>query len=233
MADAKKNAEQTKGYPMLPIAHWWTLRKRFKQTIPGVVTDGYLATVLKMGANSARANVLPYLKTLGIIDQEGRTGDRAAQWRDDGRYSDVCKQILAEVYPQELRDAVSDTKERAQAETWFAHDTRAGATAVARMAVLYMLLLEADVSKQPDEKTERARSEKKRPGAKVVAVKREVPLVPAGRLAETPVRVGLGSTPPQLPGININLEIHISADATSDQIDAIFAGMAKHIYKNG
>jgi hypothetical protein len=33
------------------------------------------------------------------------------------------------------------------------------------------------------------------------------------------------------PGININLEIHISADTSPDQIDQIFASMAKHIYK--
>ncbi len=39
-------AEQKKSYPMLPIAHWWALRKKFKQSIPGVVTDSYLATVL-------------------------------------------------------------------------------------------------------------------------------------------------------------------------------------------
>ena len=40
-------------------------------------------------------------------------------------------------------------------------------------------------------------------------------------------------TPPvqALPGININLQVHISADATADQIDQIFASMAKHIYQ--
>jgi hypothetical protein len=63
-------AEEKKSFPMLPISHRWALRKKFKQSIPGVVTDSYLATVLEMGANSARANVLPFLKTLGIIDEQ-------------------------------------------------------------------------------------------------------------------------------------------------------------------
>ena len=108
---------------MLPIAHWWALRKKFMQSIPGVVTDGYLATVLEMQANSARANVLPYLKDLKIIDDDGRTGERAKQWRDDARYPTVCKEILQEVYPQELRDAVTDPAQRVQAEKWFAHFT--------------------------------------------------------------------------------------------------------------
>lgn len=85
-------AEPKKSYPMLPIAHWWALRKKFKQSIPGVVTDSYLATVLDMEANSARANVLPFLKTLGIIDNEGKTGERATQWRDDEHYPEGARQ---------------------------------------------------------------------------------------------------------------------------------------------
>jgi Family of unknown function (DUF5343) len=221
-------AEEKKTYPMLPIAHWWALRKKFKQSIPGVVTDGYLATVLSMGANSARANVLPYLKTLGIIDAEGKTTDRAKQWRDDARYPAVCKEILKEVYPQELLDAVTDSSQREQAETWFAHKTAAGESAVGRMAVLYCVLLEADASKQPDEKAERARPEKKfgKTPAIVVAEPVEPEIIKHTAANKTP-------NAPQIPGININLEIHISADSTPDQIDAIFASMAKHIYQRG
>jgi len=56
-------AESRKSYPMLSPTHWWALRKKFRQSIPGVVTDSYLATVLSMAAISARANILPFLKT--------------------------------------------------------------------------------------------------------------------------------------------------------------------------
>ena len=35
---------------------------------------------------------------------------------------------------------------------------------------------------------------------------------------------------PSFPSVHINLEIHISSDATPDQIDKIFESMAKHIY---
>lgn len=72
-------ADEKATYPMLPTNHWWALRKKFKQSIPGVVTDNYLATVLNMKVTSARGNVLPYLKQLGIIDEEGRTGERRQQ----------------------------------------------------------------------------------------------------------------------------------------------------------
>ena len=70
-------AESKRRFPMLPVSHWWELRKQFKRSIPGVVTDNYLATVLDMEIGSARNNVLPYLKQLGIIDDEGKTLERA------------------------------------------------------------------------------------------------------------------------------------------------------------
>ena len=56
-------------------------RKKFEQSIPGVVTDNYLATVLNMGVESVRANVLPFLKPLGIIDDEGKTTEWASNPR--------------------------------------------------------------------------------------------------------------------------------------------------------
>lgn len=207
------------------------LAQEVQDSIPGIVTEGYLATVLRMEANSARANVLPYLKTLGIINADGKTTERATKWRDDARYPAVCKEILKEVYPTELLDAVTDATQREQAESWFANATSTGEGAVRRMAALYEVLLEADASKQPDERGDRARPEKKPAKA---ATSKPAPIVPATIIHEPHRHAGSTLPPvPQLPGININLEIHISADSTPDQIDAIFAGMAKHIYKNG
>ena len=37
---------------------------------------------------------------------------------------------------------------------------------------------------------------------------------------------------PNVPAININLQIHISSDASPEQIDKIFESMSKHIYKD-
>jgi hypothetical protein len=217
-------------YPRLPISHWWTLRKKFRQSLPGVVTDSYLATVLDMAENSARANVLPFLKDLGIIDDDGKTGEVAKKWRDDGHYPEVCKAILEKVYPEELRHAVSDVSQRAAAERWFANATGSGATAAKMMTALYMVLLEADPSKQPEqEKGERVKRSERVPAA----VKAQ-PAHPAPAPAPNPAPShNHPPSSPQVPGININLEIHISADSTTEQIDQIFASMAKHIYRAG
>jgi hypothetical protein len=111
------------------------------------------------------------------------------------------------------------------------NQTGAGAAAVSRMAALYMVLLEADPSKQVDqEKGERVKKSERSAG------KPEKKTSTAGRAPAASHTLAVVHNPPvtpQIPGININLEIHISADSTPDQIDAIFASMAKHIYKRG
>ena len=221
---------ESKSFPRLPITHWWALRKKFKQSIPGVVTDNYLATVLDMKVDSARANVLPFLRQLGIIDEEGKTGERARLWRDDEHYPEVCKAILTEVYPDELLKAVPNpSNERDKAVRWFANHTGTGEGAASQMASLYTVLAEADATKQPEE---RPKTEERKREVKVAK-----PAVPAS-VAAAPAR---GSTPDPSgrdhltekrppPEININLQVHISADATADQIDQMFASMAKHLY---
>jgi hypothetical protein len=221
-------AEEKKSFPMLPIGHWWELRKKFKQSIPGVVTDSYLATVLDMQPVSARANVLPFLKQLAIIDEDGKTGERAKVWRDDEHYPGVCKSIVGEVYPTELKEAVPNpTVDRVRAERWFAQKTGAGDAAVKRMAALYAVLVEADASKQPDEKIRKS-AEDRPPREK----KTPMAAIPAATLRARQQEPGNGLPRERaVPGININLQVHISADSSSDQIDQIFASMAKHIYQ--
>jgi hypothetical protein len=230
--------ENRKSLPMLPIAHWWTLRKKFRQSIPGIVTNSYLATVLDMGAESARANVLPFLKTLGIIDPEGKPTERANLWRDDGHYADVCKDILKEVYPQELLDAVPDpVAERVQAERWIAQHTGTGQAAVHRMSALYGLLVESDPSKEtaPD-KNSSSKKPKKKSAVEELRKGNAAQIAEQGTTRTVDPTASSGNAKniakhgPEVPEININLQIHISADSSPDQIDQIFASMSKHIY---
>jgi hypothetical protein len=223
-------AERKTSYPMLPVSHWWQLRKNFKRSIPGTVTASYLAASLNMKEVSARTNVLPYLEQLGIIDNEGKTLDRARQWRDDAQYADVCKEMREEVYPQELRDAVPDpTEDRAAATRWFANHTGKGEAAVNRMVATYSLLMEADASKEQDKST-RSRAEgtgkSNKPASKKTTSKPKAQ--DSGKRDEKPNQSGGTSDG---PGVYINLQVHVSSDATPDQIDQIFASMAKHIYR--
>lgn len=228
-------AETKKNFPMLPVGHWWTLRKKFKQSIPGVVTDNYLATILSMSIESARANVLPFLKPLGIIDDEGRTTEQAKLWRDDGHYPEVCKAIAATVYPKELIDAVPNPRDsRDAAKRWFANHTGSGDSACSRMAALYTVLIEADPAMQPDGKSTKPKERtQKTPPVKASAPSKAARPAPAVAASQGAPSMSPPAIRSEGPDVSINLQIHISADASSDQIEQIFAAMAKHIYKRG
>jgi hypothetical protein len=219
MAEDKKTA-----FPMLPAKHWWSLRNRFKQSMPGTVTENYLASVLGMEVGSARGNVLPYLISMGIIDEDGKTLDRAKQWRDDLEYPNVCEQILNDVYPEELRSAFPGPEiEREAVSRWFSNHTGAGTVAVRRMVGTFELLIKKDSSAEPETI---ANSSNKKASAK----KETQPKDRKKTLVSTPSKSKSENAGPDL---NINIQVHISSDATPDQIDQIFQSMAKHIYDKG
>jgi len=220
-------------FPMLPGAHWWALRKKFKQSIPGVVTESYLAAALNVQVSSARANILPYLKDIGLINKENKTQELAKAWRDDDQYANVCKQIREKIYPEDLRTAAPDsTKDRSTIERWFARHTGAGTSAIRRMTQFYVILLEADVKKKKETREIKSKETKKQPKEEKLArpEKKVISKAPGPKVPQSQFTPHSGDVSSVLPGISINLQIHISADATPDQIDKIFESMAKHIY---
>jgi hypothetical protein len=217
-------AEKTT-FPMLPGAHWWVLREKFKQSIPGVVTESYLAAALNMQARSARVNILPYLRDIGLIDKENKTQELAKAWRDDAQYANVCKQIREKIYPEDLRSAALDpAKDRPTIERWFANHTGAGTSAVQRMTQFYIILLEADAKKKSGTRDVKPKETEKQP-------KKGEQITPRKKVPRNPLQPRRNDISSELPSISINLQIHISADATPDQIDKIFESMAKHIYR--
>ncbi|MBZ5636149.1 MAG: hypothetical protein LAO55_23720 [Acidobacteriia bacterium] len=96
------------------------------------------------------------------------------------------------------------------------------------MAVLYTVLSEADASKQPDQ--EKKPLPKKPANVAKAAPKSKAPPPPEPGQSSA-AKPGKPDGGPKDPDLNINLQIHISADASADQIEQIFASMAKHIYR--
>lgn len=211
---------QKESYPAIPMKHWWMLRTRFKQSIPATVTPGYLSTVLQMKEQSAKANVIPSLIIMGLIDEEGKPTDRANKWRDDQDYAQVCHEIRQEVYPQELIDAVpGPIVDRPAIERWFAANTGVGKAAAQRYTLVYELLTTATI---PDSLHAARTLVGQKPPAAHRRVKAREKSAPTK--AEKPVAFsGLE------PAIHIGIQIHISPDAKPDQIDVIFASMTKHL----
>lgn len=214
--------EQKETYPAIPAKHWWTLRKRFQQSIPGTVTPGFLATTLGMEERSAKANIIPSLTMMGIINEEGKPTDRAKKWRDDVTYSEVCQEIRNELYPQELLDAVpGPSVDRPAVERWFATRTGVGQVAARKFAIVYELLTAATVPEKLETPPTPARP--KSPARREPSKKAPAP----AKEAKPAVFSGLE------PSIHIDVQIHISPDASADQIDQIFASIAKHLRNLG
>ena len=212
--------EQKKIYPDIPAKHWWTLRERFKQSIPANATPLYLSTALDMQEKSARSNIFPSLVMMGIVDQEGKPTERATRWRDDLEYPELCGEIRSELYPQELLDAApGPTLDRPAAERWFAATTGLGKVGVKRRAVVYELLTTATLP----EKREGSPRGAKPKSAVTRKAKTSISEEPAVKQEEALASLALA------PSIHIDIHFHISPDAEPDQIEHIFASMAKHL----
>lgn len=222
---------------MLSANNWWNIRKKFKQTIPGTVTASYLSSVLNMQERSATNNIMPYLRQLGIIDAEGKTGERAKLWRDDIDYPKVCDEIRKEIYPQELLDIPCVTEEdRESIKRWFARKTGTGESTVGKISAFYFLLCDKDPSKESTANKQSNGSKTKSASTPRVSQKPAIPAIQGDPLKDVQNHpADSASHPaqkPNVPAININLQIHISSDASPEQIDKIFESMSKHIYKD-
>lgn len=210
-------------YPRLPAKNWWTLRDRFKQTMPARVDADYLQSVMGLSSTASAGNLMGPLRTLGLIDEKGVPTERALDWRHDESYKDVCDAIVAEVYPDALRSAFPDpSANNPGAVNWFARNTGAGQGAATGMAALYMLLLSGDLA---------ARSN----GQAAVTVKpvKKTSTTVRPQVAKPPAKqTDQHAAPPrrEVPSVNVNVQIHISSDANADQIDQIFKSMAEHLY---
>jgi hypothetical protein len=149
----------------------------------------------------------------------------------------VCKEIQEEVYPQELIDAFpGPSVDREALERWFANRARVGEGAARQMANTYLLFLEANPSNQesavgstPAPRQRATPSTGSRKSAQQVRDAKNTPDSTQAAVSMPPSPTP-ASWPTNSPALHIDVQIHIAADATPQQIDAIFASMAKHLY---
>lgn len=220
-------------FPYIPKNVWATLRKRFAQSMPKTVTPGYLASVAGVREPTAKNWVGP-LRACGLIDDEGRPTDRAVEWRTDDGYSKVCDAIVEQVYPQELRDACPPPDvDTGAASAWFGRATGGGEAARNRLASFYSMLTSgvAPTTDNGGKTTKKAAAALKTQKNKASTSKQSHSDPPGGggdeKGKEKPPR---GEANRFSPTVHIDLQIHISPDATPEQIEQIFSSMAKHLY---
>ena len=75
--DGIRQRRQAHVCPAFRRMNWWTLRERFKQTMPNRVDADYLQYESLVRSAGSAGNLIGPLRGLGLIDEEGRPSDRA------------------------------------------------------------------------------------------------------------------------------------------------------------
>ena len=217
-------------YPMISEKSWWQIRNQFKKTIPSVVNVSYLKSLLSLNSDQSARNIMSPLRQMGIIDADGKPQPRATDWRSDAKYPEVCSNIVSEIYPQELLDLIPDAQvDNAVAKSWFMDTCALGDKAASKISSTFSLLKNGQVKADLDISKPSAPARKSKPKKKDSPDKTISPenITPAPQITNTPTATDVAAT---TPSVHIDLQIHISPDASPDQIDSIFASMAKHLY---
>ncbi len=226
---------EKKFFPMMPETSWWALRQQFKKTIPATVSISYLKSLLGLTSDQSARNILSPLKQMKIIDEEGKPLPRANDWRNDDKYPQVCKEILLEVYPSDLLDLFPDDDiDTAVAKNWFMDVCALGASGASKTAATFSLLKSGKI-KDMSEKNVVKKTKNSSP-VKSEAVKKQNISVEKMTLQENSGYQPENKDMPAnkiIPTVHIDLQIHISPEASTEQIDTIFASIAKHLYVRG
>lgn len=167
-----------------------------------------------------------------MVDDEGKTNqDFARKFRDDTAYPELCKEIISNIYPQELIDAFPEKEpDKPKVLSWFMNHTGVGSNAGQKMLSFYITLKDANPNIQVKTNANKPKENngKKSPISIKNPEKKEAE--PLNKAKEESID---GNGPKRtFPSINLNMQIHISADASPDQIKSIFENMAKYLYKD-
>lgn len=223
-------AEQNSSFPSISEKNWWTLRDKFKASIPANVSTNYIKTLLSMANNnSANSNVLSPLKRMGIVDDENKPTTLANEWRLDDSYKSACSKIIEKIYPRELLDLFPTTDvDRAIARNWFMSQG-VGQGAADKMVALFILLKSGEIKqrKSSSSSKESIKSTVKTK-AKVGGINTSI----SNKTSENHEFDFSREVSSNRPNLHIDLQIHISPDSSPEQIETIFASMAKHLYGN-
>jgi hypothetical protein len=218
-------------YPKLGVTAWRTLRARAAAAPSSKFTPAAVAAIMGHDSPASAAhNIVSPMQKLGLIDENGVLTDRGDKWRNDASYAEACEEILDQIYPAEVAGftTADGSPDKTMVTKWFQHQ-KFGESNVRQMTATYVMIAEKKV---PEANDKEVKSRAKRQQAPSVATKAaSKPSVdPVNNEALTtaaPLQAGQSTG---RPAIQLDFQIHIAADARPDQIEQIFASMAKHLY---
>lgn len=215
-------------YPQIPSTVWWGVRNILQRTPNATIDERLLGVQLGVQETAAR-QYISELRHVGLLTEDGKATPLASRWRLDDTYGEAVEAIVEQVYPEGLvHVAPPGEADRQKVVSWFLREGL-GQGAAGNKAATYLLIS----SPEPNEPPTRGQQ---REGASAPA-RRKTPAVRESSQAANGVskssakendvgRTGRVETMP----LNVNVQIHISADAGSDQIEAIFKAMKRYLY---
>jgi uncharacterized membrane protein YgcG len=245
MADDALDARVS--FPYMTAAQWFGVRAKLRQSVPKAIDIDWIMSALGTSEKGAR-NILPQLRAVGLLTAEGAPSDLALDLRDDDTYGDAARRVLESLYPDGLRSAYNDpAEEPARVASWFMRNAKTGQATANMQAKLYLTLLKGELPSPEETKASRTPTAPRKPKDPAVKAgngssstgnrKPDVEIQDTGSGSGGGNRGGGGGgsgaggrSDVEGPALHIDLQIHISADAGQEQIDAMFESMAKHLY---
>lgn len=225
-------------YPQIPSTVWWGLRAILQRTPKATIDERLLGVQLSVQEAAARAYITE-LKNVGIIGEEGKATAVADKWRLDETYSDAVREIVSANYPEGLLNvAPPGEAERQKVVSWFQREGL-GLGAAGNKAATYLLISSPTPNEAPRtpskaNQTSPQQSERVLKEKADRVVQRVRPAEPRAERSKQERRVKASGSEdanqPQHMPLNINVQIHISADAGTEQIESIFKAMRRYLY---
>jgi hypothetical protein len=219
-------------YPQIPSTVWWGVRSILQRTPSATIDERLLGVQLGVQEAAARAYV-GELRSVGILTEEGKATPLAQRWRLDDSYAEAVQALIPAVYPEGLiHVAPPGEGDRQKIVSWFQREGL-GQGAAGNKAATYLLLGSATPNEAPtrgavkvskDEGTKRSPSK-----AKASPTPQAKSTVSAVKDGDVPKPVH-GNPKTEMMPLNVNVQIHIGADAGSEQIEAIFVAMRRYLY---
>lgn len=229
-------------YPQIPSTVWWGVRSIMQRTPNATIDERLLGVTLGVQEAAARAYISE-LRSVGILSDDNKATPLAQKWRLDDSYAEAVEQIIQSTYPEGLvHVAPPGEAERQKVVSWFLREGL-GQGAAGNKAATYLLISSPTPNEAPRAVAKAAQAEgSSRPRASAPRVPRTAtaaakPDVSRARSKEGGNDVGgndsrgggqkVGS---EAFPLNVNVQIHISADAGTEQIESIFQAMRRYLY---
>jgi hypothetical protein len=224
-------------YPQIPSTVWWGVRSIMQRTPNATIDERLLGVTLGVQEAAARA-YLAELRNVSLLTDENKATPLAQKWRLDDSYAEAVGQIIQSTYPEGLVHlAPPGEAERQKVVSWFLREGL-GQGAAGNKAATYLMISSLTPNEAPRAVAKAAQSEgAPRTRAAPAKTQRTAATVDrdASRTPPNDGHGGSGDSRRQRSGsealpLNVNVQIHISADAGTEQIESIFQAMRRYLY---